>query len=69
MPQPDAPLVCNLDRGGARLRGRIGAVLAVGTAITLVLVLRDDVARPWRLVVFPLAYGAAIGFLQARAST
>ena len=69
MAHSDAPVVCNLDRTGARLRGRIGAVLTVAAAVTLAIVLRDDVARPWRLVVFPLTYGAVLGFLQAKAST
>lgn len=63
-------MVCNLDARGDRRRARVGVALAVVTAaVAVFLVLRDDLSPWWSLLVLPPAYGAALGFLQANAST
>ena len=69
MPTDSTAVACNLDARGNRRRARVGALLAVVTIVVAVLVMRDGVAPWWRLAVFPPAYGAALGFLQAKAST
>ena len=63
------PMVCNLDARGDRTRARVGAVLtAVSVVVAAVVVLRD-LSPWWSIAVLPPAYGAALGFLQANAST
>ena len=69
MPDATPTLVCNLDPRGTRLRGTIGLVFAVVTLVALVLVALGSLPGWWRLLVFPPAYGAAVGLLQARAKT
>ena len=65
-----ASLVCNLDPTGARRRFRFGVVLAVATVVAgVALAFARDASPWWRLAIFPLAYGAALGFLQSRART
>lgn len=66
-PQHYIPGVCNIGGAEIRVRKRIGwAMLAVTIAVaTAVLLL--DVSRWWRLLVFPVAYGSAIGFIQGYA--
>ena len=61
--------VCNIDAGGARLRLRIGVALAIATVVVSGIVVARDVPPWWALGVFPLAYGAVLGFLQSRERT
>ena len=64
------PMVCNLDARGDRTRARIGVALTLVTvAIAAFVVVRRDLSPWWSLAVLPPAYGAALGFLQAKAST
>ena len=70
MPADASSLVCNLDPTGARRRFRFGGMLAVATvAACAALLLARDASPWWRLALLPLAYGAALGFLQSRART
>jgi hypothetical protein len=50
-----------------RLRFGIGALLLVDVVAILLVV--EHAARPWRFVVFPLLFIAAIGLLQVRERT
>ena len=64
------PMVCNLDARGDRRRARVGVALTVVTfVVAAVVLLRRDLSPWWSLAVLPFAYGAALGFLQANAST
>ena len=64
------PTVCNLAARGDRRRVRLGVVMtAVTVAVAALVVLRRDLSPWWSLAVLPPAYGAALGFLQAKAST
>ena len=63
------PILCNLDARGNRTRARVGAVLAVVTIAIAAAVIASDASAWWALAAFLPAYGAAIGFLQAKAST
>ena len=64
------PMVCNLDARGDRTRARVGVALTVVTVVVAAIVLLWRELSPWwSLAVLPPAYGAALGFLQAKAST
>jgi hypothetical protein len=64
------PMVCNLDARGDRRRARVGVALTVVTIVVAAIVVLGHVLSPWwSLAVLPPAYGAALGFLQAKAST
>jgi hypothetical protein len=64
------PMVCNLDARGDRRRARVGVALtAVTLAVAAFVLLRQGLSPWWSLAVLPPAYGAALGFLQANAST
>ena len=62
-------MVCNLDARGDRRRARVGYALAAVAVAIAAFVLVRDLAPWWSLAVLPPAYGAALGFLQANAST
>jgi hypothetical protein len=63
-------MVCNLDARGDRTRARVGVALTVVTVVVAaIVVLRRDLSPWWSLAALPPAYGAALGFLQAKAST
>ena len=64
------PMVCNLDARGDRRRARVGiALTVVSVGVAAFVLLRRDPSPWWSLAVLPPAYGAALGFLQANAST
>lgn len=63
------PMVCNLDARGDRTRARMGYALTVATVAVAAVVVVRDLAPWWSLAALPPAYGAALGFLQANAST
>ena len=64
------PMVCNLDARGDRRRAGVGVALTIVTlAVAAFVLLRRDLSPWWALAVLPPAYGAALGFLQAKAST
>ena len=66
----DEATVCNLDRRGIDRRANVGIALGVVTvAVAAFVIWRRDLAPWWSLAVFPPAYGALLGFLQAKAST
>lgn len=70
MTSPEAATVCNLDRRGVTRRANVGIALGVVTvAVAAFVLLRRDLTPWWSLAVLPPAYGAILGFLQAKAST
>jgi hypothetical protein len=61
--------VSNLDEMGRRRRRRAGALAAVAGLLVTAALVAYGAPTITRLVAFPLWYGAASGFLQARSST
>jgi hypothetical protein len=63
------PITCNLDVRGARRRSRVGVVLAVVTVVTATVVVVRGASPWWGLAAALPAYGAVLGFLQAKSFT
>ncbi|HKT79661.1 MAG TPA: hypothetical protein VJP86_05545 [Vicinamibacterales bacterium] len=64
----DSARLRNIGPRGRRQRAIFGAVALAG-ALAVVAATLSGMSRPWRLATFPLFWMAAIGLLQARAST
>lgn len=62
-------LVANIGRAERRKRFVAGAIGLGVAAIVAALLLWSGAARPWRLVLLPLVYGGALGWIQARDRT
>ena len=58
------PGVCNIGAEERRLRRKSGIVSAIATLVLMVVLLVTHASRPWRLLLFIPAFGAASGFLQ-----
>lgn len=59
----------NISRAERRKRLTSGVIMFILSLVILGALLALDVARWWRLLLFPLVWGAASGFFQWREKT